>query len=451
MKNRRIRNLGVCLGALFLVIVMSISACTPPATPPSGEGEWGPPIKVGIMGAMKIAPGQDFWKGASLAAEEINAAGGVVVAGVPREFEVVKYDTNEFASIPDAVNTMEYAITRGKVEFLIGANRSEAVLAMMEIMAEYKVPWLNAPSAPQTVGKVADDYDKYKYFFRVGTVGVDPLSRGALSTTWMAWDKLSKEIGVDKPNVALLCEKTLGATYVIDLYQAAHEKAGWPIVGRWEVGALATDVTAEMSAIKASGAHIINYMLSGPSGIPYGKAYGELEVPALSIGCNQEAMKTTYWEATGGYCNYDTTIEMIGPCGLSDKTLPFWNNYMAQGSDWGYPGFSSAVGYDSMYIYKDAIERAGTTEADAVVEALEETNWTGVMGQLTFTSNHDTPYGPDACKNISAQWQNGELVPVWPRDWKGYPWEDVWWDKPVTLDGTVEFMIPPRTLEHFSK
>lgn len=73
-----------------------------------------------------------------MAAEEINEAGGVSVAGVKRPVELVKVDTNELQSVPDAASAVERAITVDKVDFLIGAWRSEAVLAMQDVAMDYK-------------------------------------------------------------------------------------------------------------------------------------------------------------------------------------------------------------------------------------------------------------------------------------------------------------------------
>ncbi len=49
----------------------------------------------------------------------------------------------------------------------------------------------------------------------------------------------------------------------------------------------------------------------------------------------------------------------------------------------------AVLGYDSMYILADAIERAGSTEADKIIEALRETNYNGLTGITTFDENRN--------------------------------------------------------------
>ena len=53
------------------------------------------------------------------------------------------------------------------------------------------------------------------------------------------------------------------------------------------------------------------------------------------------------------------------------------------------PTAFAALGYDSMYVIRDAIERAGTAEPEAVKEALEATDGHYVTGDITFDENHN--------------------------------------------------------------
>ena len=53
-------------------------------------------------------------------------------------------DTNEIQSVPDATNAIERAISRDKVDFLIGGFRTEAVLAMQEVAMDNKKIFIGA-------------------------------------------------------------------------------------------------------------------------------------------------------------------------------------------------------------------------------------------------------------------------------------------------------------------
>lgn len=70
------------------------------------------------------------------------------------------------------------------------------------------------------------------------------------------------------------------------------------------------------------------------------------------------------------------------------------------------------------FILPDAIRRAGTIETDAVIQALEKTEIeTSLAKKFAFTSSHDilaSSTDADYWQQFVSQWQNGDLVPVYP-------------------------------------
>ena len=103
-----------------------------------------------------------------MAADEINAKGGVTVGKEKMKIELVKADSNEFLNVTDATNAMERLITSDKVDFVVGGFRTEAVLAMQDIAMDNKKIFMGAGAAhPELCLRVAKDYNRYKYFFRV--------------------------------------------------------------------------------------------------------------------------------------------------------------------------------------------------------------------------------------------------------------------------------------------
>ena len=63
------------------------------------------------------------------------------------------------------------------------------------------------------------------------------------------------------------------------------------------------------------------------------------------------------------------------------------------------PELNAATYYGSIYILKDAIERAGTTESDALLKALNETdNLQGVVGKYKPNSMREMVHEGIICK-----------------------------------------------------
>lgn len=51
-------------------------------------------IKIGVIGPMKFVQGIGHWNGATMAAEEINAKGGIQVGAKKMRLELVQADSN---------------------------------------------------------------------------------------------------------------------------------------------------------------------------------------------------------------------------------------------------------------------------------------------------------------------------------------------------------------------
>jgi branched-chain amino acid transport system substrate-binding protein len=104
-------------------------------------------IKIGVIGPMKFVQGQGHWNGATMAAEEINAKGGIQVGAKKMKIQLVQADSNEFLNVTDATNAMERIITKDKVDLIVGGFRTEAVLAMQDIAMENKKIFIGVGAA----------------------------------------------------------------------------------------------------------------------------------------------------------------------------------------------------------------------------------------------------------------------------------------------------------------
>jgi branched-chain amino acid transport system substrate-binding protein len=74
--------------------------------------------------------------------------------------------------------------------------------------------------------------------------------------------------------------------------------------------------------------------------------------------------------------------------------------------------------YEGLYVLKDAIERAGSTETEALIPALEKTNLPAVRGTIRFDQNHQIVYGYDPKTSVLGnwvQWQDGKRVTIHPQ------------------------------------
>jgi branched-chain amino acid transport system substrate-binding protein len=374
-------------------------------------------IKIAILGPMAFVQGEHHWYGAEMARDEINKAGGIDVGGKRMRIELVRADTNEIQSVPDATNAVERVITRDKVDFLIGGFRSEAVLAMQEVAMDYKKIFLGVGAAHSKLGaNVEQNYERYKYWFRVAPTKDVDLARTLFAVLGSIGQQIRADLKTDTPKVAILAEKAVWTEAIVAAAQKNLPGMKMEVVGTWQPSATATDVTAELSAIDRSGAQIVFTALSGPVGISVGRQMGERGMKAVAWGINVEGQKEEFWQAAAGKAQFVSTLDTYAEVEMTPKTVGFVRAYKER---YKKPPTYTAATYDAIYLLKSAIEQQKTTSADKLVPALEKMEHVGSGAILTFDKRHDPVWGVGTTAGIAVQWQDGKKVPFWPPQVKG--------------------------------
>ena len=374
-------------------------------------------IKIAILGPMAFVQGENHWAGAEMARDEINKAGGINVGGKGRQIELIRADTNEMTSVPDATNAVERVITRDKVDFLIGGFRSEAVLAMQEVAMDYKKIFLGAGAAHSKLGaNVEANYDRYKYWFRYTPTKDTDLARTLFAVMGSIAQQVRTELKTDAPKVALLAEKAVWTEGLIGAAQKNLPAMKMDVVGLWQPSATATDVTAELSAIDRAGAHIVFTMLSGPVGIVVGRQMGERNMKAVAWGINVEGQKDEFWKAAAGKAQFVSTLDTYAEVEMTPKTIPFVRAFKQRFKK--APTYNAAT-YDAIMFLKANIEQVGSLDADKLVAAMEKAEHVGTGSIVTFDKRHDLVWAVGKTAGIAVQWQDGQKVPFWPPNVKG--------------------------------
>jgi len=374
-------------------------------------------IKIAILGPMSFVQGENHWAGAEMARDEINKAGGINVGGKRMQVELIRGDTNELQSVPDATNAMERVITRDKADFVIGGFRSEAVLAMQEVAMDYKKIFLGAGAADAKLGdNVEQNYERYKYWFRVTPTKSPDLFRTLMAVLNTIADQVRQSAKREQVKVALIAEKAAWTEGIVKGVQATLPKMKMEIVGTWQPSPLATDVNAELAAIERTDADIVFTSVSGPVGITLARQMGERNMKAVAFGINVEGQKDEFWNAAAGKANYVSTLDTYAEVEVTPKTIPFVKAFKTRYKK--SPTYNAAT-YDAIMLLKDAIEKEGTTNADKLVAAIEKVEHIGTAATATWDKKHDLVWAVGKTSGIAVQWQDGKKVPFWPPQVKG--------------------------------
>ncbi len=379
------------------------------------------PIVIGLPSARAFAEGKSTEEAMILAVEEINAQGGVLVGNTKRPFKIEIMDTRDLepgVPVSEALLVVERLILDKGAHFIVGGPiRTEAYNAAMDLFFKHKrISIVNTGVySPGTAKRIADNYDKYKYCFRVtGHVGV--------------------ELMMELPAILkMLQEKHKFDRAFIMVQDVAHARAsgdiaskkfpewGWKVVGHEIFPTGATDFSLALSKVKKEKAQFIWLWADMPeTTILINQAY-DLKVPALIVGYFRPAQDPKFWEITKGKCAY-LIPAVLNAGNVPTKVTPWAERYVsAYIKRWGTEptGYSTASAYMSVYVLKDAIERAKTIETDAVLSALENTDLKGgVYGRIRFDpKSHDIIRKLDPEEGALGcwfQWQDGKRVAIFP-------------------------------------
>jgi branched-chain amino acid transport system substrate-binding protein len=334
-------------------------------------------------------------------------------------------------------------MTQDKVDFVVGGFRTEAVLPMQDIAMDYKKIFIGCGAAhPELCLRVAKDYKRYKYWFRGTPFNSNYLFAVCVAQLTQAAEAIKRELKVPV-KCAIVAEKAVWVDPMIKAAEGAIPKMGIEVVGTWRPSAVATDVTAELSAIQKSGANLIFTIFSSSVGIPFARQAGELKVPAIQVGINVEAQKDGFWEATKGMGNYVVTQNTyIKGVEQTTVTKSFIERYIKEFKE--TPTYNADTYSAIIYGLVPSITAAGSLDADKIVANLENREYYTCAGKVKYMKDaqgnhlHDLTWGPGYLTGLSGQWQDGKFVGVWPNKWKASPTAPE-----VTYSGMVPLKLPP--------
>jgi branched-chain amino acid transport system substrate-binding protein len=379
------------------------------------------PIVLGVPTSLGFLEGKEGLLCINMAVDEINKKGGVSVGGVQRPFTVVSIDSRGAepgVPVADVIRAHKKLILEDKANFIVfGSFRSEAAVACMDVVAQYKVPMiLGTAMSPEMQKKVTTDYEQYKYTFRTCLNAVYLVQY--LGGT-MAY--LNKEFGFNR--VFVMNQDVAWARATADLMvKNVFEKMGWQVVGQQAYPTGASDFSSGLMKAKAEKAQVILPIFDMPQSGILVKQWKSMKVPALVAGFISPLAGPAAWKSfdqkIDGALNCIFEIGNV-PVPKVPKSVEFYENYKKR---YGVPieaGHSPAPAYEMVYILKEAIEKAGSIEGDKVVPELEKTDRMGAMGRIRFGKDHQVVYGEDPKENALGcmiQWRKpGKRAVVYPQ------------------------------------
>jgi len=374
----------------------------------SGPSFAAEPIKIGVIAEAQAIAGASIPQAAQMAADEINAKGGVE----GRKIEIVSYDNH--SSSADSVRAFQRAVNEDKVNVVIASYISEVVLALEPWASRLKTPFITPGAASNEISKsVHSDYDKNKYTFH-----------GYLTSAALALSvcDAAKELLVDQKHMksAVIMSEDAAWTKPLDVgYEECLPKIGLKVLDHIRFSPDTTDFTPIFNKIEAAKPDVI---ITGIShvGVQPTVQWKNQQVPIPMLGISSQATNSTFGKDTNDASNGVLYQGVSGPdVAVTPKSIPFAEGFKAKFGN--YPSYAGYTSYDEVYYIADAVKRAGSTDADKLVDALEKTDWEGTIGRIQFYGKddpftHSIKYGKGLITGLMLQWQDGKQVSVWPKE-----------------------------------
>jgi branched-chain amino acid transport system substrate-binding protein len=336
-------------------------------------------IPVGVYAALtgsEAAFGQATIQGVKLAADEINTSGGVLGKKIRL---LIEDDTGR---AEEAASVVTKLITRDNVVGVIGENSSNQSLAAAPICQAAKVPMISPSSTNPNVTKKGD------YIFRV--CFTDPYQGKALAT--FVRDTLK-----DRTAAILKDNKNDYSVGLAEFFGKEYVRLGGRIVAEQSYSGGDTDFRPQLTTIKAAKPQVL--FIPG-----FYTDVGQIAIQARDLGITVPMVGGDGWDSPtvitiGGKSidgSYFSDHYFVG------EPRPAVQRFVSEiRKRYGRnPEANAALGYDALYIFANAVKKAGTLNRQLIRDNIAATrDYQGVSGVITMGPDRD-PIKPVAMIKI---------------------------------------------------
>jgi branched-chain amino acid transport system substrate-binding protein len=370
-------------------------------------------IKLGAVLPLGDITGAQGSKGMQLAVDEINAAGGVL----GRQLELIVVDDESKAEKGAAA--IDKLATVDNVDVFIGGMSSGVHLGQLPALKKYEkvTVWIGAASSLVEKAVVGLDW-----YFHIHPW--DYLQGASYVEGWAAIQAGYSGVTINK--VFWAYEEGAFGTGSYNGSLVAF--SNWNNVGESFKSALlgGGDYRALLRHAQEFNPDLFVWVGYAADALPMIEQAKEIGFePPLFVG------SPPGWPADFGTSPLATGVMAYGMWAPSIKNISpvsehFWDAYVAKFNE-NPATYFAPLGYTNVYVVAEAIARAGTLEKQALITALEATNYPSPVGEtLTFAPSNLIEHQGFRKQKI-LQWQYGQQQVIWPFEYATavllYPFE----------------------------
>jgi branched-chain amino acid transport system substrate-binding protein len=355
-------------------------------------------IKIGAVLPLSKAAfaqaGEEQRRGLLMALEEINQAGGVLGKRVEL---IIEDDTGEPST---GIAAAEKLLTRDKVVALIGGYSSTITFAQLNAIQRLEpfVAWVGASST-----KVEHEFGPKRWFFHY-----HPWDYHRQSTV----RDFLLTISPRPKTVAVAYEDGIYGTTSRDYVVKYLKEKGFEIVFDERFKSGSSDFTPMLTKIKKANPDVFYWVAYAGDTTLIMKQAKEIDFNPklfLSVAINFPQYK----DSLGATGDYVAGVDVWIPGMKLPETVKWLEKFKK-----AYPGrtpeYWVPLAYTNLMTVVDAIKRAGSTEKEKLIAAMEKTDYNSPLGRLTFKKSEEGGLHQAIDEQIITQWQGGVSHVVWP-------------------------------------
>jgi branched-chain amino acid transport system substrate-binding protein len=331
--------------------------------------------KDGVIKIGSVAPltgsiahlGKDNENGARLAVEDVNKA-GLTIGGKPVKLELVGEDDAADAKTGTSV---AQKLVDAKVAAVVGHLNSGVSIPASKIYSDAGIAQIS-PSSTNP------DYTKQGFKTTYRVVGTDAQQGPALATYVVK--------NLKAKTIAIVDDATQYGKGLADEFEKTAKANGANIVIREATNDKATDFKAILTNIKSKKPDVIMYGGMDATGGPFTKQAKELGITAKIVGGDGVCSPTL--SDLAGDAVENVVCSTVGvPLSKIKDGEGFAKRYKERFNS--EVQIYSPMSYDAVMVIVDAMKRANSTDAKAILEALPQTNYSGLTGNISFDAKGD--------------------------------------------------------------
>jgi len=359
--------------------------------------------------------GKHTQNGYNLAVARINQMGGVKVGGKSYKFNIIYYDDESNSG--RAAQLAERLIKQDGVKYMLGPYSSGLTKAIAPITEENKIPMVEANGASRSLFTKG-----YKYLFAVLSPANQYLE--------VAIDLAVEKNGGKPVNIAMAFEQDAFSQDVRLGIVDAAKRTGSKIIIDDKLPKELNDMAATLAKVKATNPDVL--VVSGHS---KGALTAIRQIAEMKVDVPMLAM--THCDASKLAKQHGKNSEYALCAAQWHKELTYSDEFFGNGIKfdkdfnalYGYaPPYQAAESAAALLVFKDAFERANSTDKEKVRDALAKTDMETFYGNVKFGDGGQNIAKPmvlfqvrcegDTCANklvAPTKWASHKLVHPIPK------------------------------------